>query len=76
MPEDWGKVNVNPVFKKGKKEELGNCGPVILTSVPREVMEQLILDAISKPVEEKKVIGYSQHEFIKGKSHSTNLVAF
>jgi len=37
-------------------------------------MEQLILDVISKQVEEKKVIS-SQHGFTKGKSHLTNLIA-
>lgn len=37
-------------------------------------MEQLILDVISKQVEEK-IIRNSQHEFTKGKSHLTSLVA-
>ncbi|XP_064357031.1 paired box protein Pax-5-like [Dromaius novaehollandiae] len=45
MPEDWKKANVTPVFKKGKKE---NYMLVSLTSIPGEVMEQLILEAISK----------------------------
>jgi len=39
-------------------------------------MEQLILDVITKRVEEKKVIRSSQHEFTKGKSCLTNLIAF
>jgi len=39
-------------------------------------MEQLILDVISKQVEEKKVIRSSQHGFTKGKSCLTNLIAF
>ena len=34
----------------------GNYRPVSLTSIPGKVMEQLILDVISKQVEEKKVI--------------------
>ncbi|KFQ80642.1 RNA-directed DNA polymerase from mobile element jockey, partial [Phoenicopterus ruber ruber] len=56
VPEDRRKDNVIPVFKKGKKEDLGNYRPVSLTSVPGKMMEQLILEAISKHVEEKKVI--------------------
>ena len=36
-------------------------------------MEQLILDVITKQVEEKKVIRSSQHGFTKGKSCLTNL---
>ena len=40
---------------------LGNCRPVSLTFVPGKVMEQLVLDAISKQLEEKKVFRNSHH---------------
>ncbi|GAB0190586.1 mitochondrial enolase superfamily member 1 [Grus japonensis] len=53
VPEDWRKANVTPVFKKGKKEDPGNYRPVSLTSIPGTVMEQLILRAINKHVEEE-----------------------
>ncbi|GAB0188304.1 mitochondrial enolase superfamily member 1 [Grus japonensis] len=76
VPEDWRKANVTPVFKKGKKEDPGNYRPISLTSIPGKVVEQLILDVISKHVEEKKVIGSGQHGFTKGKSCLTNLIAF
>jgi len=39
-------------------------------------MEQLILDVISRQVEQKKVIGRCQHGFTKGKSCLTSLLAF
>ena len=39
-------------------------------------MEQLILEAIIKQVEEKKVLRSSQHGFTKGRSCLTNLIAF
>jgi len=38
-------------------------------------MEQLMLEAIKKQVEEKKVIRSSQHGFTKGKSCLTSLTA-
>ena len=57
MPEDRRIANVTPVFKKGKKEDLGNYGPVSLTSIPGKVMEL--------ELEEKKVTRSSQHGFNK-----------
>ncbi|PKU47490.1 rna-directed dna polymerase from mobile element hypothetical protein [Limosa lapponica baueri] len=48
ISEDWRKVNVTSVFKKGKKEDPGNYRPVSLNSIPGKVMKQLILDVISK----------------------------
>uniref|UniRef100_A0A493TRX7 Reverse transcriptase domain-containing protein n=1 Tax=Anas platyrhynchos platyrhynchos TaxID=8840 RepID=A0A493TRX7_ANAPP len=76
VPEDWRIANVTPVFKKGKKDDPGNYRPVSLTSVPGKVLEQFVMDAISKQLEEKKVMRSSQHGFTKGKSCLTNLVAF
>uniref|UniRef100_A0A8B9B9Q0 Reverse transcriptase domain-containing protein n=1 Tax=Anser brachyrhynchus TaxID=132585 RepID=A0A8B9B9Q0_9AVES len=76
VPEDWKKANITLVFRKGKKEDPGNYRPVSLTSIHGKVMEQLILEAIYKQVEEKKVIRSSQHGFIKGKSCLTNLIVF
>jgi len=46
----WGKTNITQVFKKGKKEVLGSYRPVGLTSVPGKLMEQLIVNVISKQV--------------------------
>ncbi|KFV84315.1 RNA-directed DNA polymerase from mobile element jockey, partial [Struthio camelus australis] len=56
VPEDWKKASVTPVFKKGKEEEPGNSRPVSLTSIPGKVVEQLLLEVITKHVEDKKVI--------------------
>ncbi|PKU40297.1 rna-directed dna polymerase from mobile element jockey-like [Limosa lapponica baueri] len=75
VPEDCRKANMTPVYKKGK-EDPGNYRPVSLTSVPRKVMERLVLDVISKHLKEQEVIGSGQHRFTKGKSCLTNLVAF
>lgn len=48
VQEDWWKANVIPLFKKGKKEDTGNYRLVNLTLISGEVMEQLILETISR----------------------------
>ncbi|KAK4807097.1 hypothetical protein QYF61_018438 [Mycteria americana] len=76
VPEDWRKVNVAPIFMKGKKEDPENYRPVSLTAIPGKVMEQLILGTISRHTKDEKIIRSSQHGFTKGKSCLTNLITF
>ncbi|KAK4823927.1 hypothetical protein QYF61_008313 [Mycteria americana] len=76
VPADWRLANVMPIFKKGWKKDSGNYRPVSLTSVLGKLMEQIILSAITRHVENNQGIKPSQHGFRKGRSCLTNLISF
>lgn len=53
VPEAGRETNVTPVLKKGKKEDPGNHRLVSLALIPGKVIEQLILQTISRHEEQE-----------------------
>jgi len=75
VPTDWELFNVSPIFTKGSRNLAENYRPVSLTSVICKLFESIMRDTMVRHLEEKLLIGNSQHGFRKGRSCLSNLLS-
>ncbi|RMC10519.1 hypothetical protein DUI87_13324 [Hirundo rustica rustica] len=76
VPDAWSLAIVTPSHKKGCKANLGNYRRVHLASLPRKVMEQIVLSVITWHIQDSQGISPSQQRFRKGTSCLENLISF
>ncbi|KFP32859.1 hypothetical protein N325_09056, partial [Colius striatus] len=56
VPSDWKPDNVTCIYNKRWKDDPENYRPVSLTSVPRKLTRQIILNSIMQHMQDNQVI--------------------
>ncbi len=67
-------ANVTTLFKKGDKTLASNYRSVSLTSIPCKIIESMIRAKIENYLYSNNLLAIQQHEFVKSKSCTTNLL--
>lgn len=74
LPGGWKRRITVPIIKKGRKENPEDFPSVSLTSLPGKTMEQILLGAVFRDMEDREETGDSHHSFSERKSCLTKLV--
>ncbi len=74
LPDDWKKVIVSPVFKKGLPCDVNNYRPISLTCTCCKVMESIIKDQMLDYLMVNKLISSQQHGFLTNHSTCSQLI--
>ena len=76
IPNEWRTALVNPVHKKGSKNDALNFRPISLTSSICRLLESVIKTKILKHLYDNNLISAKQHGFLPGRSISSQLLTY
>ena len=76
LPAAWEEVHVTPIYKYGDRHSPASYRPISLPSTPCRILERLIKKAILTHLQRNKLISDSQHDFLPGRSCTTNLLLY
>ena len=74
LPKEWKTALINPVHKKGSKNDVLNYRPISLTSSLCRLLESIIKTYILIHLYENNLISPKQHGFLPGRSTCTQLL--
>src|SRR5436190_22384750 len=74
FPTNMKSAKVNPLHKKGRKDDINNYRPISLLSSVSKILEKIVLVTLLKHLEINNLLTKSQHGFRKGKSTTTAIV--
>ena len=75
VPSSWKQGNITPIFKKGKRTQVGNYRPVSLTSVCGKILEYFVRSSIVQHMTMNNLFCKDQHGFMEGRSCITQLLS-
>ena len=75
FPIDWKLANIQPVHKKGSRQEKGNYRPISLLPVCSKVFEKVLFDAVYTFLKENNLISVHQSGFRPGDSTINQLLS-
>ena len=75
LPSKWKLANVQPVRKKGSRQEKENYRPISLLPVWSKIFETVTFDCVYKFVNDNKLISSNQSGFRPGDSTVNQLLS-
>lgn len=73
FPKEWKKAVITPVFKKGKKEEIGNYRPISLLPCMSKVFERIVRQQLLDHLISKNLLNKNNSGFIPNDSTTNRL---